>query len=173
MPPAVRELGQSSGFDIEMEDRGGLGHDALVRAQNQFLALATKDPALQNVRPNSLADTPQLHIDIDQEKATALGLAIGDINNTLSIAWGGLFVNEFVDRGRVKQVQLQADAPYRMVPDDLYRWYVRGSTGTMAPFSSFASYKWTKVQLTCCGTTAWAPLKSRARQPQGKAPARR
>jgi multidrug efflux pump len=144
VPPAVRELGQSSGFDIEMEDRGGLGHDALVRAQNQFLALATKDPALQNVRPNSLADTPQLHIDIDQEKATALGLAIGDINNTLSIAWGGLFVNEFVDRGRVKQVQLQADAPYRMVPDDLYRWYVRGSTGTMAPFSSFASYKWTK-----------------------------
>ncbi|MGD0191834.1 MAG: efflux RND transporter permease subunit [Rhizomicrobium sp.] len=143
VPPAVRELGQSSGFDLEMEDRGGLGHGALVRAQNQFLALAAKDPVLQNVRPNSLADTPQLHIDVDQEKATALGLAISDINNTLSIAWGGLYINEFVDRGRVKQVLLQADAPYRMVPDDLYRWYVRGSTGTMAPFSSFASYKWT------------------------------
>jgi multidrug efflux pump len=143
VPPSVRELGQSSGFDVEMEDRGSLGHEGLMKARNQFLALAAKDPLLSGVRPNGLDDTPQLHISIDQEKAASLGLSLSDINDTLSAAWGGLFVDNFVDRGRVKQVYIQADAPYRMVPDDLYRWYVRSSTGTMAPFSSFASYKWT------------------------------
>ncbi len=142
VPPAVQELGQSSGFDLEMEDRGNLGHDGLMKARNQFLALAAKDPILAGVRPNGLDDTPQLHIDIDQEKATALGLSLSDINKTLSAAWGGLFVNDFVDRGRVKQVYMQADAPYRMVPEDLYRWYVRSSSGEMAPFSSFATFKW-------------------------------
>ena len=143
VPPAVQELGQSSGFDVEMEDRGNLGHDGLMKARAQFLGLAAHDPLLQGVRPNGLDDTPQLHIDIDQEKATALGLSLSDVNNTLSAAWGGLFVNDFVDRGRVKQVYIQADAPYRMVPEDLYRWYVRNAAGEMAPFSSFASYKWT------------------------------
>ena len=143
VPPPVRELGQSSGFDVEMEDRGNLGHDGLMKARNQFLVLAAKDPLLKQVRPNGLDDTAQLHIDIDQEKAAALGLSLSDVNNTLSAAWGGLFVNDFVDRGRIKQVYIQADAPYRMVPDDLYRWYVRTSSGSMAPFSSFASYKWT------------------------------
>ncbi|MEI9994284.1 MAG: efflux RND transporter permease subunit [Rhizomicrobium sp.] len=143
VPPAVQELGQSSGFDVEMEDRGNLGHDGLMNARNQFLALAAKDPLLSGVRPNGLDDTAQLHVDIDREKASALGLSLGDIDNTLSIAWGGQFINDFVDRGRVKQVYVQADAPYRMLPDDLYRWYVRGSTGEMAPFSSFATFKWT------------------------------
>ena len=143
VPPAVQELGRSSGFDVEMEDRGGFGHAGLMKARNQFLALAAKDPVITGVRQNGLEDTPQLHIDIDQEKATALGLSISDINNTLNAAWGGLFVNDFVDRGRVKQVYIQADAPYRMVPDDLYRWYVRNASGEMAPFSSFASYHWT------------------------------
>ncbi|HEY5338261.1 MAG TPA: efflux RND transporter permease subunit, partial [Rhizomicrobium sp.] len=142
VPPAVQELGQSSGFDVEMEDRGGLGHDQLMKARNQFLTLASHDPILAGVRPNGLDDTPQLHINIDQEKATTLGLSIADINNTLNAAWGGLFVNDFVDRDRVKQVYIEADAPYRMVPDDLYRWYVRSSTGEMAPFSSFASFSW-------------------------------
>jgi multidrug efflux pump len=142
VPPAVQELGRASGFDAEMEDRGGLGHAGLMKARNQFLALAAKDPVLTGVRPNGLDDTAQLHIDIDQEKATALGLSLSDVNNTLDIAWGGLFVNDFVDRGRVKQVYVQADAPYRMVPDDLYRWYVRNSAGEMTPFSSIASYKW-------------------------------
>ncbi|HEY2034251.1 MAG TPA: efflux RND transporter permease subunit [Rhizomicrobium sp.] len=142
VPPAVQELGQSSGFDVEMEDRGGLGHDALMKARNQFLGLAAKDPLLAGVRPNGLDDTPQLHIDIDQEKASALGISLGDINNTLQAAWGGLFVNDFIDRDRVKQVYIQADAPYRMAPEDLYRWYVRTSTGTMAPFSSFATFNW-------------------------------
>ncbi|HEY0104817.1 MAG TPA: efflux RND transporter permease subunit, partial [Rhizomicrobium sp.] len=143
VPPAVQELGQSSGFDVEMEDRGNLGHDGLMKARNQFLQLAAKDPLLAGVRPNGLDDTAQLHIDIDREKATALGLSLADVDSTLNAAWGGLFVNDFVDRGRVKQVYIQADAPYRMVPDDLYRWYVRGASGGMAPFSSFASYHWT------------------------------
>lgn len=143
VPPAVRELGQSSGFDVQMEDRGGLGHEALMKARNQFLGLAAKDPLLSGVRPNGLDDTPQLQINIDQDKAAALGVSLSDINNTLSAAWGGVFVNDFVDRGRVKQVYMQADAPYRMVPDDLYRWYVRSNGGEMAPFSSFATFKWT------------------------------
>ncbi|MEJ1968506.1 MAG: efflux RND transporter permease subunit [Rhizomicrobium sp.] len=142
VPPAVQELGQSSGFDVEMEDRGALGHDALMAARNQFLALAARDPILAGVRPNGLDDTPQLHIDIDADKASALGISIGDINDTLNAAWGGLFVNDFIDRDRVKQVYIQADAPYRMVPDDLYRWYVRSSSGEMAPFSSFATFQW-------------------------------
>jgi len=142
VPPAVQELGRSSGFDVEMEDRGGLGHDALMKARNQFLGLAAHDPILAGVRPNGLDDTPQLHIDIDQEKATTLGVSIADIDNTLNAAWGGLFVNDFVDRDRVKQVYIQADAPYRMVPEDLYRWYVRSSTGEMTPFSSFATFSW-------------------------------
>ncbi len=143
VPPAVQELGQSSGFDVEMEDRGNLGHDGLMKARDQFLQLAAKDPLLAGVRPNGLDDTAQLHIDIDKDKATALGLPLADIDSTLSTAWGGLFVNDFVDRGRVKQVYMQADAPYRMVPDDLYRWYVRSASGEMAPFSSFATYHWT------------------------------
>ncbi len=143
VPPAVQELGQSSGFDVEMEDRGNLGHAGLMQARNQFLALAAKDPILAGVRPNGLDDAPQLHIDIDQDKASSLGLSLSDVNSTLSAAWGGLFVNDFVDRGRVKQVYIQADAPFRMVPEDLYRWYVRNSGGEMAPFSSFASYRWT------------------------------
>ena len=143
VPPAVQELGQSSGFDVEMEDRGNLGHDGLMKARNQFLQLAAQDPLLAGVRPNGLDDTAQLHIDIDKDKATALGLSLADVDDTLNAAWGGQFVNDFVDRGRVKQVYMQADAPYRMVPDDLYRWYVRSSTGAMAPFSSFASYHWT------------------------------
>jgi multidrug efflux pump len=142
VPPAVQELGNSSGFDVEMEDRGGLGHDALMKARNQFLGLANRDPLLVGVRPNGLDDTPQLHIDIDQEKATALGLSLSDINDTLNAAWGGLFINDFIDRDRVKQVLMQADAPYRMAPEDLDRWYVRSSSGEMAPFSSFATSRW-------------------------------
>jgi multidrug efflux pump len=142
VPPAVQELGNSSGFDVEMEDRGGLGHDALMQARNQFLGIANRDPLLLGVRPNGLDDTPQLHIDIDQEKATTLGLSLADINNTLSAAWGGLFINDFIDRDRVKQVLMQADAPYRMAPEDLNRWYVRSSSGEMAPFSSFATSRW-------------------------------
>jgi multidrug efflux pump len=140
--PAVPELGITSGFDLELEDRGNLGHDGLVAAQNRLLQLASKDSVLTAVRPNGLQDTPQLHIDIDEAKANALGLSVSDINDTLSAAWGPSFVNQFVDRGRIKQVYMEGDAPFRMKPEDLDRWYVRGTNGEMAPFSSFATYKW-------------------------------
>jgi multidrug efflux pump len=143
VPPAVRELGVSTGFDIQMEDRGNLGHEALIAARNQLLALAAKNPKLQSVRPASLDDAQQLHIDVDQAKANALGVATADVNSTLSAAWGGTFINNFIDKDRVKRVFIQGDAPYRMMPQDLNRWYVRSSTGTMAPFSSFAQARWT------------------------------
>ncbi len=112
----MQELGQSSGFDVEMEDRGNLGHDGLMKARAQFMQLASKDPLLAAVRPNGLDDTAQLHIDIDQDKASALGVSIANINATLSAAWGGLYVNDFIDRGRVKRVYMQADAPIACLP---------------------------------------------------------
>jgi multidrug efflux pump len=143
VPPAVQALGNATGFDIEMEDRGNLGHDALISARNQLLGLAARDPMLAGVRPNSLDDTPQLHVDIDQAKAGALGVSLSDINSTLSAAWGSSFINDFIDRGRVKRVYMQADAPYRMNQDDLDRWYVRAANGSMTPFSSFATTRWT------------------------------
>jgi multidrug efflux pump len=138
----VRELGNSSGFDVEMEDRGNLGHAGLVAAAKEFLRLASQDPKLSGVRPAYPDDTPQLHVDIDQEKASTLGLSIGDIDDTLSAAWGGVFINEFVDRGRVKNVYMQGDAPFRMAPADLDHWSVRSSNGSMAPFSAFATTSW-------------------------------
>ena len=142
VPPPVRELGNSSGFDVEMEDRGNLGHGGLMAARNEFIRLASQDPKLQGVRPNSLDDTPQLHVDIDQDKAHTLGLSISDIDDTLTAAWGGTFINEFVDRGRVKRVYMEGDAPYRMKPEDLEHWTVRSSNGSMTPFSSFAKTSW-------------------------------
>ena len=143
VPPAVQELGNSNGFEIELEDRGNLGHAGLIQARNMLLGLTARDPVFQQVFPNSLDDTPQLHIDIDQEKANALGVATADANATLSAAWGGNFINNFIDRSRVKRVYMQGDAPFRMAPQDLDRWYVRTSSGTMAPFSSFATANWT------------------------------
>jgi multidrug efflux pump len=142
VPPAVQELGIASGFDLELEDRGNLGHDGLMAARNKLLAMAAQDPLLMAVRPNGLDDTPQLHIDIDQAKANALGVSVADINSTLSAAWGGNYINDFIDRGRVKRVYMQGDAPFRMAPEDLNRWYVRSSSGEMAPFSSFATTRW-------------------------------
>jgi multidrug efflux pump len=143
VPPAVPGLGQSSGFDLELEDRAGLGHQRLVAAQNQLLQMAAKDPLLSGVRPNNQLDTPQLHLDVDMAKATALGLNPADVETTFATAWGGFFINNFVDRGRVKRVFVQGDAQYRAKPEDVGDWYVRGSTGTMAPFSAFASTDWT------------------------------
>ena len=144
IPPAVQELGNATGFDLELEDQANLGHDALVAAQGQLLGMADKDPALVGVRPNSLPDTPELKVDIDQPKATALGLSIADVNDTLGTAWGSSYVNDFVDRGRVKHVYVQGDAPYRSKPDDLDDWYVRGATGSLAPFSAFSTTRWTQ-----------------------------
>jgi multidrug efflux pump len=143
VPPALQSLGNASGFDLELEDRSGQGHQALTAALTQLTDLAAKDPLLAGVRSDDLVDTPQLHVDIDQVRAAALGLDEGDINDTISSAWGGSFVNNFIDRGRVKQVYMQADAPFRSRIDDLGRWYVRGSTGEMAPFAAFATWRWT------------------------------
>ncbi|WP_323915556.1 efflux RND transporter permease subunit [Aeromonas caviae] len=140
--PPIPELGTATGFDFFLQDRGGLGHEKLMQARNQLLGMAAQDPNLVRVRPNGMEDTPQLDIKIDYEKALAQGLSITDINNTLSAAWGSSYVNDFVDRGRVKKVYLQADAPFRMNPEDLKLWYVRNSAGQMVPFSAFASTEW-------------------------------
>ena len=140
--PPIPELGTATGFDFFLQDRGGIGHEKLMAARNQLLGMAAQDPTLVRVRPNGMEDTPQLDIKIDYEKALAQGLSISDINSTLSSAWGSAYVNDFVDRGRVKKVYLQADAPFRMNPEDLKLWYVRNSAGQMVPFSAFASTDW-------------------------------
>jgi multidrug efflux pump len=143
IPPAIQELGNANGFDFELKDLAGLGHPALVAARNQLLGMAMQDHTLVGVRPNGQDDTPQLHVDVDVAKAGALGLSLADVNDTLSTAWGSSYINQFNDRGRVKQVYMQADAPFRMTPSDLDRWYVRNAAGTMAPFSSFSKTSWT------------------------------
>lgn len=142
-PPAVLELGTANGFDLRLTDNAALGHDAFINARDQLLGLAAVDPRLVNVRPNGLSDTPEYKLDIDQEKAAALGVSLADINGTLTSAWGSSYVNDFIDKGRVKKVYMQADAQFRMVPEDINRWYVRNKTGEMVPFSSFTSAHWT------------------------------
>ena len=171
-PPAIQELGTQSGLDFELEDRAGQGHDKLMAARQQLMALAAKDTALSGMRPGGLEDTPQFHVDIDREKASALGLSIADVNDTLQTAFGSSYVNNYVDTGRIQKVYVQADAPYRMMPSDVGRWYVKSGTsstssstsssssssssasttststtsgydGQMVPFSAFATGKWT------------------------------
>ncbi|WP_281932702.1 efflux RND transporter permease subunit [Methylocystis iwaonis] len=141
-PPAIEGLGTSSGFDFYLQDLTGAGHEKLLAARDRLLAAAARSRLLNGVRPNGQDDTPQFAIDIDQEKASALGIGLSDVNATLSTAWGGAYVNDFVDRGRVKKVYLQSAADFRMQPDDLDRWRVRGASGEMAPFSSFATGRW-------------------------------
>lgn len=141
-PPAVPELGNSAGFDFYLKDNAGLGHEALVAARDQFLQAAGKSKLLANVRANGQDDTPQFRIDVDYRKAASQGLAIGDINDTLSMAWGGQYVDDFMDRGRVKRVFVQADAPFRMAPEDFEKWSVRNASGAMVPFRAFASTRW-------------------------------
>jgi multidrug efflux pump len=141
-PPAVQELGRSAGFVFYLMDNAGLGHEALINARNQFLGAAKQNPLLMNVRPNGQDDSPQLRLDINAEKAGALGLPISTINSTLSVAWGGRYIDDFIDRGRVKRVFMQADAPFRMVPEDFRQWSVRNNQGEMVPFSAFASSRW-------------------------------
>jgi hydrophobe/amphiphile efflux-1 (HAE1) family protein len=142
-PPAIPELGTVGGFSFQLEDRAGLGHDALIAARDQLLGLAGKHPALARVRPGGLEDRPEYRIEIDREKAAALGLSLAEINQTLSSTWGGAYVNDFIDDGRTKRVYMQADARFRMQPGDLARWYVRNRSGEMVPFTAFASGKWT------------------------------
>ncbi len=141
-PPAALELGNANGFDLELEDRAGLGHDKLMAARNQLLGLAHKDPLLFAVRPNGQDDMPEYRLEIDKQKASALGLNLADINQTLSIAWGSAFVNDFTDQGRTKRVFLQGDAPSRMLPQDMGKWFVRNNKGDMVPFTAFATGHW-------------------------------
>jgi multidrug efflux pump len=141
-PPAIRELGNASGFNLFIQDRTGLGREALLQARNSMIGEAAKNPILTGVRPNATADTPQYQLDIDNAKAGALGVSVAEISDTLTSAWGGSFINDFLDRGRVKRVYMQADAPFRMLPEDLNRFYVRNSDGEMVPFSNFSSAQW-------------------------------
>jgi hydrophobe/amphiphile efflux-1 (HAE1) family protein len=142
-PPAVIELGNARGVDFQLVDRGGLGHAGLLNARNQLLGMAAQDPRLANVRPNGMEDVPQYRVDVDWEKAGALGVPITGIHDTISAAFGSAYVNDFVLGGRVKRVYAQADAPYRMLPSDLEKLYVRSPDGKMVPFTSFASTRWT------------------------------
>ncbi|MEB5921755.1 efflux RND transporter permease subunit [Franconibacter daqui] len=141
--PAILELGTATGFDFELTDQANLGHDALTQARNQLLGMVKARPdLLVRVRPNGLEDTPQFKLEVDQDKAQALGVTVSDINQTISTALGGTYVNDFIDRGRVKKVYVQADARFRMLPGDINNLYVRGSNGQMVPFSAFSSSHW-------------------------------
>jgi HAE1 family hydrophobic/amphiphilic exporter-1 len=141
-PPAVVELGTATGFDFQLLDRGGLGHEKLMAARNQLLSLASKDARLTKVRANGMEDVPEYRVDVDWERAGALGVPISSIHNTISAAFGSSYVNNFIQGGRVKRVFLQADAPYRMLPKDVEKLYVRNTTGKMVPFSAFATAHW-------------------------------
>ena len=140
--PAMPELGVSQGFDFILKDMNGQGHEKLLAARNTILGLAAKDPRLMAVRPNGMEDTPQYKITIDQAAAGAMGVSLTEINNTMSIAWGGSYINDFIDRGRIKKVFLQGQSNARMMPEDLNKWYVRNDKGAMVPFSTFATGEW-------------------------------
>jgi multidrug efflux pump len=150
IPPAVQELGNATGFDLQLVDEGGIGHDRLLAARNQLLGMAAQNKLLVGVRPNALDDAPQLRVDVDQDKARALGLDLAAVNSTIATAWGGAYVNDFIDRGRVKRVYIQADAPFRMSPEDVGDLYVRNASGTMTPFTAFSTLSWHQgpMQLT-------------------------
>ncbi|QRN38646.1 multidrug efflux RND transporter permease AcrD [Pectobacterium carotovorum] len=141
-PPSINGLGSAAGFAMRLQDRGGLGHDALMAARDQLLNMADSNPELTRVRHNGLDDSSQLRIHIDQRKAQALGVSVDDINSTLKTGWGSTYVNDFLDRGRVKKVYVQAAAKFRMLPDDISKWYVRNNSGGMVPFSAFAQTVW-------------------------------
>jgi HAE1 family hydrophobic/amphiphilic exporter-1/multidrug efflux pump len=150
IPPAVQELGNATGFDAQLVDSTGIGHERLLALRNQMLGMAAKDTRLAQVRPVSLDDAPQLKVNVDQDKARALGIDLGEASSTIATAWGGAYVNDFIDRGRVKRVYVQADAPFRLQPSDLNSYYVRGQQGQMAPYSAFTDLSWgiAPIQLT-------------------------
>lgn len=143
-PPAVRALGRSTGFNMHLQDCLGLGHDALMAARNQLLGMAAQSPVLVGVRPNGLEDAPQYRLQVGHEKARALGISLADINQTIGTAWGSTYVNDFIEDGRTKKVFVQGDAAFRMLPEDLNRWYVRNADGNMVSFSAFSSTSWTR-----------------------------
>ena len=140
--PPIQALGTASGFDLMLQDRGNIGHNALIAARNQLLGMAAQDPRISNIRPNGMEDVPVYHIELDYEKVKALGLSVADVNDTLSTGWASQYINDFVDRGRVKKVYVQGEAQSRMLPEDLNAWYVRNDQGEMVPFSAFATGYW-------------------------------
>jgi hydrophobe/amphiphile efflux-1 (HAE1) family protein len=142
-PPAVVEMGNARGVDFQLMDRGGLGHAALMNARNQLLGMAATEPRLVNVRPNGMEDVPEFRVDVDWQRAGALGVPLASIHHTIAAAFGGSYVNNFIQGGRVKKVYVQADAPYRMLPKDLEKLYVRNTAGQMTPFTSIAATRWT------------------------------
>jgi multidrug efflux pump len=142
VPPAVIELGQANGFDLQLQDRAGLGHEQLMEARNRLLGMARQNPALVAVRPNGQDDTPQFRLDVDDVRAGALGLSLGDLNQALATAWGSSYVNDFLQNGRVKKVYVQAAAQDRMLPEDIGKWRVRNHAGEMVPFSAFTTPRW-------------------------------
>ncbi len=142
VPPAITQLGTSTGFNLQLQDLGGLGHDAMLDARNQFMGLASKDARLVNVRPNGQDDTPQFKLDVNQEKAAALGVSLTDISSIFNTAWAASYVNDFIDKGRVKKVFVQGDAQFRMLPEDVSNWYARNGKGEMVPFSAFTTGRW-------------------------------
>jgi multidrug efflux pump len=142
VPPAITQLGTSSGFNLQLQDLGGVGHEAMMQARNQFLGMASQDARLVGVRPNGQEDNPQFKLDVDQEKAAALGVSLADINSIFSTVWAASYVNDFIDKGRVKKVFVQGEAQFRMLPEDVKNWYARNNKGEMVPFSAFTSGRW-------------------------------
>ncbi len=141
-PPAVMEMGNATGFDFQLQDRGGVGHEQLMAARNQLLGMAAMEPKLMKVRPNGMEDTPEYRLEIDRERAGTMGLPVGQVNDAISTSWGSAYVGDFIDKGRVKKVFLQSDADFRMKPEDLENWFVRNREGVMVPFSAFAKAHW-------------------------------
>jgi HAE1 family hydrophobic/amphiphilic exporter-1/multidrug efflux pump len=141
-PPAISELGNATGFDFQLKDNGNLGHEALIAARNQLLGMAAQDKRLAQVRPNGIEDQPQVKLKVDQVAAGAMGLSQADINSTVTTAFGGTYINDFVDRGRVKRVYVQADSEFRTTPESMGNFFVRGSTGSMTPLSAFSTTDW-------------------------------
>lgn len=148
VPPAIRGLGQTNGFTLQLQNTSGMSREEFIAARDKLLEAASSDPILAGVRLGELPDAQTLKVDIDQSRLAALGLNQADVNTTLSAAWGGQYVNDFIDRGRVKRVFVQADAPYRATPEDIGQWFVRGSNGQMAPFSAFAASRWSTTPTT-------------------------
>ncbi len=142
VPPAITELGNASGFDLMLQDSGNLGHDGLLEARNMLLGMAGQNDQVAGVRPNGQEDSPQLKININQEQAAAYGLSLSSINSVISTAWGSSYVNDFIDRGRIKRVFVQGDASSRTNPDDIGKWYVRNDMNSMIPFDAFSSSEW-------------------------------
>ena len=142
VPPAITQLGTSTGFNLQLQDLGGMGHEGMMNARNQFLGLAAKDSRLVGVRPNGQEDNPQFKLDVNQEKAAALGVSLSDISSIFNTAWAAAYVNDFIDKGRVKKVYVQGDARFRMLPEDVGNWYARNNKNEMVPFSAFTSGRW-------------------------------